>query len=130
MGEQEVSRMTKALGIYCAGPLYSSGMLDRNVVEAVRTGRQIEQAGRLYGVVLHAMVVHSGAYAEQLIAPRTHVEAQTWDDFWLSRCDAVFRMEGVSRGADWEVSLAGTLGIPVFTELTSLLDWARAKLGA
>jgi hypothetical protein len=53
-------------------------------------------------------------------------------DFWyeydvatLARCDAVFRMEGKSEGADQEVAFAEDEGKPVFTNRPELLAWAR-----
>jgi hypothetical protein len=38
----------------------------------------------------------------------------------LTRCDAVLRIPGESRGADLECELARTLGIPVFTSVADL----------
>jgi hypothetical protein len=42
------------------------------------------------------------------------------DSAFLEVCDAVFRMEGESKGADMEVGLAKKLGIPVFYSLEGL----------
>jgi hypothetical protein len=66
----------------------------------------------------------------QLVAPRTHENAQTWDDFWLRKCDAVYRLPGVSTGSDHEVALATNLGIPVFTNRYAYTAWVTAHVGA
>jgi hypothetical protein len=40
----------------------------------------------------------------------------------LSRCDAVFRIPGVSNGADIEVAKAREMGLPVFTRIEDVPD--------
>jgi hypothetical protein len=42
------------------------------------------------------------------------------DCAYIPRMDAVLRLPGESKGADWEVKLAKHLGIPVFTNMESL----------
>jgi hypothetical protein len=38
----------------------------------------------------------------------------------IARCDAVLRLEGVSKGADEDVRVARTLGLPVFYSLAEV----------
>jgi len=38
----------------------------------------------------------------------------------LSRCDAVFRIPGASRGADLEVAKAKEMGLPVYTDIEDI----------
>ena len=38
----------------------------------------------------------------------------------LSRCDAVFRIPGASRGADLEVAKAREMGLPVYTDIADI----------
>ena len=48
---------------------------------------------------------------------------ETWheiDKVILKKCDAVLRLDGISKGADAEVLLAETLGIPVYYSLGEL----------
>jgi hypothetical protein len=52
-------------------------------------------------------------------------------DFWyaydlatLARCDALFRLDGESTGADREVAFAERSRIPVFHSKIELYDWA------
>jgi len=44
----------------------------------------------------------------------------------LSRCDAVLRLPGESRGADQDVRLARERGLPVYFSLEELLNEARS----
>jgi len=46
---------------------------------------------------------------------------------WVSVCDCVFRMPGISDGADKEVKMAEAFGKPVFRDVDSLYDWAVKK---
>ena len=62
----------------------------------------------------------------QLVHPRTHEEGQAWDDFWLRKCDGLLRLPGRSTGSDHEVALACEIVIPVFTQVTQVIDWARS----
>ena len=41
----------------------------------------------------------------------------------VRRSDAVFRLPGISDGAEREVALADDLGLPVFTVMDELLEW-------
>jgi nucleoside 2-deoxyribosyltransferase len=66
-----------------------------------------------------------------------HLAAPRPLDFWyaydvamLHRCDALFRMEGASSGADREVDFATTHGIPVFTSREELNAWAIEQLAS
>jgi len=51
---------------------------------------------------------------------------QTWMDYdaeWLKVCDALFRCQGMSAGADTEVKLARVQKIPVFQSLAEISYW-------
>lgn len=45
------------------------------------------------------------------------------DAAFLKTCDAVIRIDGESNGADKEIELAKTLGIPIFFNITELSDF-------
>lgn len=57
-------------------------------------------------------MVHPGDYEDWL----------TYDFEWIRRCDALLRIPGESAGADREVAFAESIGIPVFTEVSEILD--------
>lgn len=49
------------------------------------------------------------------------------DLVWVRKADAVFRMPGLSDGADVEVAEAERLGIPVFVDESDLADWLETQ---
>ena len=108
--------MNRKLLVYLASP-YSIGNKKENADTAARMAHCLSQYGM---VVLQPLLSH---YAHE-IEPRSYADWLS-DDFWyLSRCDAVYRMPGPSVGADAEVRLAGNLGIPVFDRLSALIAFA------
>lgn len=118
------------LSVYVAGPMFSSGSLDTNVRNAVKMGAELEEIALACGAYVHTFVPHVGLFTQQLVAPRTHEDAQRWDDAWLRKCDAVYRLPGISAGSDHEVELANTLNMPVFTNRYAFTAWVTAKVGA
>ena len=49
-----------------------------------------------------------------LVSPRDYEFWIQYDLEWVKKCDAVFRIEGDSPGADREVAFAKQLGKPIF----------------
>ena len=56
-----------------------------------------------------------------MLFPRPYEFWLELDNQFLPICQAVLRLPGHSQGADKEVHLAETLGIPVFTEIDDLV---------
>ena len=46
---------------------------------------------------------------------------------WVAVCDAVLRLPGESKGADLETEIASTKGIPVFTDLATLIAFFKGS---
>jgi hypothetical protein len=44
------------------------------------------------------------------------------DNEWVKRCDVMLRLPGESKGADAEVALARSLGVPVYFSIRSLIE--------
>ena len=44
---------------------------------------------------------------------------------WLSKCDALYRMPGISAGANMEEAEARELGIPIFYDMDKLIEWSE-----
>jgi hypothetical protein len=116
-------------GLYAAGQqhrpwIYVSGpMRLGSPWENIRAGLLLGQRAWLLG--WHPVVPHLSAYWETATGP---LEADAidgangWmamDCSWITRCDAVVRIPGLSHGADREVSLALAVGLPVFRATTS-----------
>ena len=48
--------------------------------------------------------------------PRDWEEWLVYDSYWLAHCDCLVRIEGESRGADAECTLAQEMGLRIITE--------------
>lgn len=57
---------------------------------------------------------------QHLYKPRSYEEWLEYDNCFLPCCDAVLRLAGESAGADGEVALAESLGIPVYQSVADL----------
>jgi hypothetical protein len=100
----------KNVYVYVAGPLNGSGTQDRNIRRACLVAEEIRRAG-LVPFVPHLNVLWA------LVCPTEGEEEwMRWDLAWLEKCDALYRLSGVSPGADREVARAKQLGISVFLE--------------
>ncbi|KKL65190.1 hypothetical protein LCGC14_2157470 [marine sediment metagenome] len=92
--------------IYVAGP-YTKGDVAINVRNAIMIG------DRLLSQCFTPFIPHL-THFWHLLKPRDY---QVWIDYdlkMLEGCEALYRMSGVSPGADGEVDRAKELGIPVF----------------
>lgn len=103
--------------IYIAGPLSNHDLIVRqaNIDAAILAADTLLEAGHFPFVphlfqTWHDLLPHSRS---------------TWlelDLAWLSRCDALLRLEGPSEGRDLEVLEARRLNIPVFSSISELLS--------
>jgi hypothetical protein len=124
-GDTEMSTLASAMGIllhygfdkpkvYVAGP-YSSRP-EANLGVALNVGDTIVDMGA------DPYIPHLCHYREQRRSrPYSYWIAE--DLRWLRVCNALYRIPGLSRGADMEVAYAGHLGIPVFEDIESLEAW-------
>lgn len=91
--------------VYVAGPL-TTGDVFANIRRAVAVGQQLIELGYA------PYVPHLTAFWE-LIHPNDYEAWLTQDLQWLSCCEILVRLEGVSSGADREVAEARKLGIRI-----------------
>lgn len=116
----------RRLRVYIAGPIDGSGKHIPNLRRALEAADKLQRAG-------FAPYVPQLDLIWQLVMG-TIPQVQETDDAYLCICDALYRLEGTSPGADHEVSVAIELGIPTFFEHGSmrcferLLDWGAARL--
>jgi Domain of unknown function (DUF4406) len=101
--------------IYVAGP-YTNG----DVAVNIRTA--YEAADRLADLGFAPFVPHSTHFWHMLF-PRPYEFWLELDDQFLPCCAAVLRLPGGSKGADGEVRLAESLGIPVFYDVDKLVGF-------
>lgn len=103
--------------VYIAGP-YTKGGEILNVRQAVLAAQRIAEAG-------HTPFVPHLNHLWEAIHPNDY---RFWMNLcfdWVVKCDALLRLPGESSGADEEVILALTEGIPVFHDIEGLLAWLR-----
>jgi hypothetical protein len=101
--------------IYVAGP-YTKGDVAVNVRDAITMGDHL----RLLGLV--PFIPHL-THFWHLVQPHNIEYWYEYDMEWLEKCDALFRLSGESTGADKEVARARELGIPVFYDIPTLMQW-------
>src|SRR5689334_9793045 len=92
--------------VYIAGPYTSPDPCEN-------TNRAIKMADQLLARGFAPFVPHLSHFWHT-VSPKPY---QTWIDYdleWVKRCDCVLRLCGESKGADGEVALAESIGIPVF----------------
>jgi hypothetical protein len=94
--------------VYVAGPISSSGEVFDNLHAGVKWGRRMMLDG------LAPFVPHFDAW---YFLPDGNWNAYLELDLeYVAVADALFRIDGVSKGADLECEIARSLGIPVFAE--------------
>jgi hypothetical protein len=106
----------KPLRVYIAGPY----TLDPEActATAISVGNAVLDDG-------HApFVPHLAHYWETLHGARHYEDWMRIDLAWLEMADALIRIPGESSGADREVELAKSLGIPVFDTVQAFVDWS------
>lgn len=114
--------MTRPL-VYIAGPIGKAdeGRLKR-VHDGMIWGKNILEWG---GVPVIPHLLH---FFDQVF-PTRRSTLMLWDLAILERCDALFRMNGPSPGADEEARFAASLRLRIFHEnaddLVLLKDWLR-----
>jgi hypothetical protein len=92
--------------IYIAGP-YSKGDTAQNVRDAIYAGNYVAHLG-------HTVFIPHLTHFWHLVLPNDYEFWMAQDDAWLRVCDAVLRLEGESSGADREVMVAESLGLPIY----------------
>ena len=105
--------------VYIAGP-YTKGDVALNVRNA------FEVANRLADLGFAPFVPHATHFWHMLF-PRPYEYWLELDNEFLPCCAALLRLPGESSGADKEVELARTLGIPVFTSIEGLTEHFRGE---
>lgn len=104
--------------VYCAGPYGSGDAVAANIRKAIDAGEGVRKLGG-YPFIPHLTAAWHAIY------PRPYEDWMDYDAEWLLRCDAVLRIPGTSPGADREVALAQSRGIPIFYDTPTLGLWLR-----
>ena len=107
--------------VYVSGPI-SGGNQFGNVSKGVIAGQAIWDMGGI-PFVPHLSALGSIAAPDQM----SYEDWMEFDFAWLDACDALFRIPGVSPGADREVAYATKLGVPVFDRLVDLAEYLATE---
>jgi hypothetical protein len=108
--------MKRRIRVYIAGP-YSKGDVAVNVRTAIEMGTKLWDSGLFAPYVPHL------THFWHLVTPKPY---ETWlelDNEWIPACDCILRLPGDSSGADKEIKLAESLGLPVFFTEADLFDY-------
>jgi hypothetical protein len=92
--------------IYVAGPYTKTD-------PCINTNRAIQIGNRIWDRGLVPFIPHLSHFWHS-VTPRPYAQWLEYDNEWVPLCDAVLRFPGESSGADAEVVLAKSHGIPVF----------------
>jgi hypothetical protein len=108
--------------VYVAGP-YTNPDPVENTNRAIHAVDALLEVGLVTPISPHLTLLW------HLVKPRTLDFWYAYDLATLARCDAVYRLSGISTGADREVEFAIQQGIPVFEDTDALHAWARERQG-
>jgi hypothetical protein len=105
--------------IYIAGPLSAETpeLIDVNVNVAMTAFHALAQEGH------YPLCPHVSIFLDRMsISHMSYEDWLSYDFKWLEVSDAVYRMYGVSPGADREVQFAIERGIPVFYDMNQVIE--------
>lgn len=105
--------------IYVAGP-YTKGDVEKNVKEAIFIGDWIAAFG-------HTVFIPHLTHFWHKQHPHEYDFWLKQDLEWLKLCDAVFRIEGESKGADDEVTWARLHDKPVYYDVSEIAALGTVK---
>ena len=100
--------------VYVAGP-YTKGDVAMNVGTMIQVCDEILAAGYMPYCPLLTHFWH-------FYSPKNYETWMEHDEAWLDTCDCIYRMEGLSSGADMEVNrMVDVLGRPKFSAIEALV---------
>ncbi len=107
--------------VYIASP-YTVGDREENVLVQARAYHALRDVGLFPFAPLLSHHLH-------VVQERTYEDWMEIDFHWLRQCHCVLRLPGESSGADREVALAKSLGMPVRHSVASVVLWYRMIAG-
>lgn len=107
------------LRIYVAGPYTKPD-------PCINTHEAIEVADFLWSCGFAPFIPHLSHFWHTM-SPKPYEDWLEYDLQFLVCCDALFRMDGESSGADAEEKFANDHNIPVFYTYAALTLWSTAK---
>lgn len=114
VGDKNIIPESTIIKVYVASP-YTLGDVAVNVKAQMEAADELMNLGFAPFVPLYSHFQHM-AY------PRPYEDWIKFDKAWVLSCDALYRFGGESKGADGEVDLAKSVGIPVFYSIEDLIE--------
>lgn len=109
------------IAVYVAGPY--TGDPWENTKAAIRMADHLSVAYEVAAFPPHL------SHFWDVLRPHEYEFWMRYDLALIPRFDAVYRMPGVSPGADREVALAQAIGLPTFTDEGSFAKWVEIERG-
>ena len=107
--------------VYVAGP-YTRPDPVENTNKTIQLASELIEEGLVTPLIPHLTLLW------HLVIPKPLEFWYEYDIALLARCDALYRLEGESTGADREVEFARANSIPVLTERRALTEWATSHV--
>jgi hypothetical protein len=101
--------------VYIASPYLTSGDVNENVIQHLKAGKELIDAGFApYAPLLNHFF--------NMLYPQTEEKWLELDLEYLSICNCLLRLEGESKGADIEVECAVRKGMEVFHTVQEVIN--------
>ena len=101
--------------VFVAGPLTIGD-------QAVNVRMAVDAADRLIAIGCLPYIPHL-THFWHMVSPKDYEVWMALSTGWLMSCQALYRVDGPSAGADREVNAALRIGIPVFMSMDEVVKW-------
>lgn len=106
--------------VYIASP-YTKGNVEQNVMNQIKAAEELRELGFLPFVPLLS-------HFWNRLSPHPYMYWMDMDLEWVYVCDCILRLPGESEGADMECKEARRIGIPVFYDVSVLVNYGKDNL--
>lgn len=111
--------------VYIAGPLHTSGRFTANIDTTLQAANEVISLGGT------PFIPHLFAFWDMINTPFPSADPEAFwldlDKTWLTKCDALLRLPGESRGSDMEERWAREFNTPIFFDVDNLGAWIRER---
>lgn len=116
--------------LYISGP-YTKGDVAVNVKTAIEVADTLLRIGEVNLHILHpvVIVVPHLSHFWHMLHPKEYNYWISYDLEYIKKCDALYRIEGESSGADGEVAFAVKRDINIITTKGEYLEWLKEWFG-
>lgn len=123
--EEMEKRWSENIFVYIAAP-YTKGDVVVNVRNVINVADDLIRCG-FTPIVPPLSYPHNLSHFWHFVKPHTYNYWIKYDLKLLSRCDALLRLDGESKGSDKEIEYAKKNNIAVFYKFEDLLKWSKLE---